>query len=220
MKPMGYLQRLMWLVLVLVILLLAGCGGAPPPPAHLPPPHFGYNEDWALKSDLLDDAAASGADTARYNLSWSDVEPSPGEWDWSDSDDLYHEALDAGMQPLLILGNAPCWAYGEAAGCTSAPAHPPDPAHLAQWGTFAAMAAHRYPDARGIEVWNEPNLARFWQGEPLSADRYASLLAAAYDAIKRVAPEMPVVSAGLLPAGESGPDKLAFADFLREYLAA
>lgn len=203
---------------IVLALLVAGCG-APAPPADLPPPHFGYNEDWIAKPGLLDDAAASGADTERYNVAWSDVEPEPGEWEWSNYDDLYNEALDADQQPLLVLGNAPCWAYGEPAGCSSTPAHPPDAAHAREWAEYAARVAERYPEARGIEVWNEPNLDRFWQGEPLDPGHYASLLTTAYDAIKRVDPRMPVISAGLLPAGEDGPGKLAFAEYLHRVLA-
>ncbi len=208
-------------ILAAAALALVACGDEPQPePAREQKPHFGYNEDWGTQAELLDEAAASGADTIRSNLAWPDVEPEPGSYDWSRYDELYGQALDLGLRPLWVLANAPCWAYGEPPGCETVPGHPPDSAHIADYAHFAALVAERYPEARGIEIWNEPNLDRFWVGEPPNPEHYAALLIAAYDAVKKANPKMPVLAAGLLPAGETTDGKIAYAEFLTRTLDA
>jgi hypothetical protein len=57
----------------------------------------------------------------------------------------------------------------------------------------------RYPGVRAIEVWNEPNLSRFWAPRP-DPQRYAQLLAAADDAVDSTGSASPVISGGLIPA--------------------
>ena len=39
---------------------------------------------------------------------------------------------------------------------------PPGPEHLADWAAFLAAVASRYPQAAGIEIWNEPNHPTYW----------------------------------------------------------
>lgn len=223
-QTMGMERRaLRVLVLVAAVGTLAGCAETSPRIASDPgpgEPHFGYNEDWIFKPELLTRAADSGADTVRYNLSWSAIESEPGEYDWEPFDELYDDALEQGMPPILILVNAPCWASGLPQECDPSLPRAPLPEHLGAWAAFAAEAAARYPEARGLEIWNEPNLARFWTGEPLNPERYAELLVSAYDAIKATDPGMPVISAGLLPAGETSGDKMGYAEFLERALAA
>lgn len=199
---------------------IAGCGDATSEPAREQVPHFGYNDDWGSQTDLLDDAAASGADTVRVNLAWPDVEPQRGEYDWSRYDELNQQFRRWGLRPIWVLANAPCWAHSGGDGCETVPAHPPAASHTRDYARFAALVAERYPDARGIEIWNEPNLDRFWIGEAPSPERYAELLVASYDAVKRANPRMPVVSAGLLPAPETQGGKIAYHEFLARTLAA
>jgi hypothetical protein len=49
---------------------------------------------------------------------------------------------------------------------------------------------------RAWQVWNEPNLPRYWAGKP-NAKEYVKLLRATSRAIKRVDPEAEVVTAGM-----------------------
>jgi hypothetical protein len=74
------------------------------------------------------------------------------------------------------------------------------------WGRFVENVAERYPLAKGIEVWNEPNLATFWGKCPPDPRRYAKLLEFAHDGIERSAhPDTPTVLAGLSAGVDSGP---------------
>jgi hypothetical protein len=59
------------------------------------------------------------------------------------------------------------------------------------------MGVHAY------EIWNEPNIDRFWAPAP-EPGRYAQLLRLAYAAVKSVDPSATVVSAGLSPYGSYG----------------
>jgi hypothetical protein len=192
-------------------------------------PHFGYNEDWLIEDAFIARAAASGADSARFNVSWSEVEPSPGAYRWELYDSLYARMLAMGMRPVLVLLDAPCWTYSDSprtCSPTARPAVPPKHYALDAWARFAGLVAKRYPQALGIEVWNEPNFRDYWRtgigGSPDLPDpaRYARLLTAAHTGIKRANPAMPVVFAGLLAGGLDAANGMSYERFLRQALAA
>jgi hypothetical protein len=190
-------------------------------------PYFGYNDAAALYGQVEPDAAAAaaartGATSVRLTVDWRIVEATPGARDFSAYDRLYEAAHRRGQWPLLVLAFAPPWARDPAAcpgvaDCTA----PPSPAHDGAWAAFAAAVASRYPRLAGIEVWNEPNLRAFWGGG-VDPARYTRLLTLAHDAIGAVAPQTPVVAAGLAAyAGEAGTGPgLPTADFLRGMYAA
>jgi hypothetical protein len=68
------------------------------------------------------------------------------------------------------------------------------------WRRFVQSVADRYPLAKGIEVWNEPNLAPFWGDCPLDPARYARLLELAHEGVERSShPDIPIVLASLSP---------------------
>lgn len=123
---------------------------------------------------------SAGFSTVRMDLHWHDTETAPGVYDFSPYDRLI-QALDSqGIRPLLILN------YGHPAyDSGQAPATPSARAAFARW---AAAAAARYK-GRGIlwEIYNEPNLARFWRPKP-DAAAYAALVEAAASAIRAAAP--------------------------------
>lgn len=192
-------------------------------------PHFGYNENWLVHEAFVERAAASGADSARFNVSWLRVEPQPGVFRWDAYDALYERMIAMGVRPVMVLLDAPCWAHaedpGECAG-RALPATPPHPRALEAFSRFAGLVAARYPLARGIEVWNEPNFGDYWRtglgGAPGAPDpaRYARLLAAAHEGIERANPKMPVIAAGLLADGVGGGRGMPYARFLEQMLRA
>ena len=61
--------------------------------------------------------------------------------------------------------------------------YPQLPKYDKQWQAFVKAAVSRYPNVRAIEIWNEPNLARFWSpaADPV---RYATILKEAHDAVR------------------------------------
>ena len=91
-----------------------------------------------------------------------------------------------------------------------------------------AAAAGRWPRQPGVDapqihgyvVWNEPNLASEWGGDPPSAAGYTALLQAAYNGVKASSTDAWVISAGLAPTGDDPPDAVDDRTFLLAMYAA
>ena len=183
-----------------------------------PAPVLGFNEGWAEMPDQIPYSSQYGARIARVGVAWEVVEKDQGEYDWSSSDEIYHDLLGNGVQPLLVLMAAPEWARDPAAGCPypGVPcAFPPLPSFYPQWQHFASLVAARYPQAAAIEVWNEPNFSLFWAPGP-DPKAYADVLTRAYQGIKGANPQMPVISAGLVASSFKAPEILNDASYLQQ----
>jgi hypothetical protein len=176
-----------------------------------PHPLFGYNDDWVHAIGGLDLLAGSGAEVARTGLYWDAVQPTSFDvHDWTLFDGLYHQMLARGVRPLFTLYAAPCWAQS---GACRQGAHPSSD-HYDELADFAARAAQRYPQAVGIEVWNEPNYEIYWGGTP-DPESYGEMLKLVVPAIKAANPNMPVATAGLSPHISDASDAMAYETFLR-----
>jgi hypothetical protein len=156
--------------------------------------------------DLLEQL---GMTMARFELPWALVAPDrPGlgrydasaardsDWSgyiWRETDRLIAACAQRGLEPVPQVVFSPRWASeGE-------PNDPPkDPAYFAD---FLRAAAERYRDAVGHwEIWNEPNLRRYWSG---SLEQYArGLLAEARTALRDAGSPSKIVLGGL--AGSDG----------------
>jgi hypothetical protein len=156
-------------------------------------------------------------DVRRLAISWASVEPARGDWNWAPFDTELAAMRRAGLRPLIVAIGSPCWARPSTA-CTRG-GGPPDPGFIGAWSAYVRALTRRYPQAIGIEIWNEENSAAMFPPAP-DPRRYTALLKAAYSAVKQVAPRMPVVSGGLLPAARSGGFALADWQFLAGMYAA
>ena len=187
-------------------------------------PVIGYNE--SLTADNTgDDAliADSGASFVRVPLTWPTIEPTEGAaQNWAPYDAIDDGLEAAGLRPLWVMTGAPCWAAGVACGPG------PGPGNLAltagyvdEFAQLAADVAERYPDAVGLEIWNEPNIPNFWRPAP-DADLYRQLLSASADAVHASGSEVPVVMAGPSPVTDEqvaeDPAKIGFADFIEQVM--
>jgi polysaccharide biosynthesis protein PslG len=186
-------------------------------------PYFGFNDDWHLNQSQLELAAAAGSNAIRTGMYWTGVEYKRDEYYWDVYDELYSRALSLGMRPLFVLTNAPCWAAVSPKACKRGNkrdlAQPPAPSEYDEWREFAGLVAQRYPAALGIEVWNEPNLTRFWYPRP-KPTRYADVLRAAVEGIHAANPQMPALMAGMVPTRGRNANKLGFKRFLRRVYKA
>ena len=177
-----------------------------------PHPEFGYNDDWLNQFGRLDLLAGSGADVARTGLYWDAVQPTAAPVHlWGAFDQLYQAMLQRGIHPLFVVQAAPCWAQG--GNCQQGGR--PSGEHFDDLADFAARAAERYPEAAGIEVWNEPNYAIYWGGTP-DPQAYGDMLGQVATAVHAAAPNMTVVSAGLSPHINDTSDAMAYESFLRQ----
>ncbi|HXG77234.1 MAG TPA: hypothetical protein VNJ53_11740, partial [Gaiellaceae bacterium] len=79
------------------------------------------------------------------------------------------------------------------------------------FGSYAAALASIYPQVRRFVIGNEPNQPAFWRpqfdrsGANVSAAAFGGYLAAAYDALESVDPDLEVVGVGLSPRGNDRP---------------
>lgn len=152
----------------------------------------------------------AGFNWVKQDFAWREIEGAgKGVFDWSHTDVIVEMAYDRfGVNILARVDRQPGWATGGrcAEGVEMGP-----PDDLQDYADFLTALATRYKGKIGAyAIWNEPNLAREWCGNPPSPEEYAALLKIAYDAIKAVDPNAIVISAGLSPTG--GPMPIAMED--------
>ncbi|MFL0578395.1 hypothetical protein [Dietzia sp. 179-F 9C3 NHS] len=154
-----------------------------------------YSSDEYVQA--LRETRALGAGRVRIGANWGEIETEPGRRRWEALDERVRIARQAGLDPLLVLQTVPSW--------VTIPSGPTSPEHLRLaegFGDFAHAVAARYgDDVDAYEVWNEPNLPRFWP-EP-DVTHYLEFLRAAYGAIHRADPGATVITGGLAPAPDA-----------------
>ncbi len=152
--------------------------------------HFyrGSNRDWSL-------LAESGMDIVRTDVSWSRFERSPGQYDHSRHDALIENLERHDMWLLWMIG------YDNAL-------YDPEAEKPGNWGIrsekarqasarFCAALARRYKGKKIIwELWNEPNIMRFWAPKP-NPEEYLAWCRAVAAAIRKVDPKACILAPGL-----------------------
>ena len=180
---------------------------------------MGFNDNAVAQGVVSADtdadlAKGAGATVERVTFNWRWAEPNPGEYHLDMYDRIYAALRARGIRPLFILLFSPPWAWAPEVQCSSYCMYPPGAAHFDDAGRMAALLATRYPEAAGIEVWNEPNLSAFWRPQP-DPTAYVGLLKATHAAVKRANPAMPVVGGGFNNVQNTIPGRtIALPDFL------
>ena len=155
----------------------------------------GVNNDltwFPPEADRVRTAAAMqdiGSRWTRIDIGWADFEPSKGvysQWHVDNYRAELQRARAAGQKIIVMVATSPQWASGS----TVANTPPRDPADYARFLSYLGQQYGSYVDA--WEIWNEPNLQRFWSTGPNPA-AYAALVKAAYPAVKAADPGAPVV---------------------------
>ncbi len=145
---------------------------------------------------------------------WRDIETSKGQFVWQQADQVVGAAETHGRFILARLGTEPHWARpaGYPAGVHSGP-----PDNYQDFEDFCYTVSNRYQgrSIKAYEVWNEPNLAREWGGDPPDPAGYTRLLAACAKGIRRGDPKALVISAGLAPTGTGLPVAMPDDQFFR-----
>lgn len=137
----------------------------------------------------------------KVQIPWRDMQPnSAGEVSpfWQRTRLYLEDAERRGFNILLSIAKAPAWARST----LEQDGPPADPQAFADFLTQLLGEYGGFVDA--IEVWNEPNLLREWQGTlPFNGAGYMQLFRPAYQAIRAYSPTMTIVTAGLAPTGDS-----------------
>ena len=144
------------------------------------------------------DAMAAGANSMRVPVVWADLEPVRGRYHERNAArmDRFIAALEQrGGRALLVITATPGWAAG-GKGRVGIDGPRGDPETVAAFGRFAAFLVRRWPRIVAIETWNEPNTVYAWAPRP-DPEAYARLHRAAAEAVRAVAPRMPVLVGGL-----------------------
>jgi hypothetical protein len=192
----------------LLALPMALCDAAP---QRFTPAFFGAHVHRSVGNALWKQAGFGALRLHDTNVTWAELEPEPGRRDWRNLDRIVASVRGARVDLLLPLQGTPRWAASEprrvgayGMGANTAPAD------LADWSAYVRAVARRYKGVVGAyEIWNEPNLARFFSGTP---QQMAALTKTAALAIREVDPDAKVVCAGI--TGSYG------LRWLSDYLAA
>jgi hypothetical protein len=217
------------------IVVVALLGGASPAAARgaVSPNFVGMNADPRLTG--LRDVGyefrlmrRAGVGAVRLPIQWDAVEPTPGARQLAGVDRFVGAAAAAGLRIMAVVGGAPPWARQFPDRHGSPPASP------ASFATVMGMLVRRYgpngafwrahprlpPHPVHIwQLWNEPNVALFWDGGASSFDEdpawpraYAALARAAIPAVRAVDPRARIVLAGLANTSWEGLRALLTAD--------
>jgi hypothetical protein len=147
-----------------------------------------FAKGWEPVDDIAARVAAGGFAFIRDEIYWDEVETVPGVFHFPARFDRFVGAAGTarlGVLAILDYGNA---LYGDGRF-----APPRDPG---AFGRFCGAAARHYGDAVGAwEIWNEANLARYWQpaADPAA---YARLVLACGRALRGVRRDAHVVLGG------------------------
>lgn len=145
------------------------------------------------------------------HVSWPQLQPGRGRWDFRRLDKYVAMAELAGVDVLLPLGLSPAWASARPAERSAyGPGNAAEPAVFEDWRLYVRTVAERYKGRiRNYELWNEPNLKNFYSG---SVENMLRLGQDAYAVLKEVDPGNRLAA----PATTEGGRHL---DWLDRYLA-
>ena len=131
-----------------------------------------------------------GAKYLRCAFSWNGIEPREGQYDFRFWDMLVAEASRAGIQVIPYVAYTPEWAARSPQNFWQQP--PRDPALFAR--VMRQLAARYRGKVLSWELWNEPDLAEYWQG---SAAEFAALVKAGAVAVREGDPDAVIVLGGM-----------------------
>ncbi|MCB0167081.1 MAG: O-antigen ligase family protein [Anaerolineae bacterium] len=171
---------------------------------------------------------ASGLVWLRQPISWADLEPEPGQFNWQPLDRIIDAVTNFNhqsnnptnqlsnqptnyptnqptIQPtpfhfIAVLQDTPSWARPANTSLTT------PPTELSDFGAFVRAFAARYGDRIDhYQIWHQPNLSAFWGDTFIDAAAYADLLREATLNIRTVDPEAIILTAALAATLEDGP---------------
>lgn len=141
--------------------------------------------------------------TIKQTFPWSEMQPEPDSWDFSQSDRILDEAEQRGLDVIARLGQTPDWALEDPSVIDDTDHTDAPPVDLALWETYCETVATRYTGRiKAYQIWNEPNLSREWGNQEPDAAGYVNLLARCSDIIRAIDPSAIIISAGLAPTGD------------------
>lgn len=155
----------------------------------------------------LDKISDARLNWTRIELNWKTIEPIYGNIDWklaAGFDATISTALNAGLNPIVIIGDTPAWALKPGFSCG-----PIRQDYFPEFARFVTQAVQRYSsppyNVYHYEMYNEPDASGFlgcW-GDPADTSYYGGsyyglMLQSIYPAAKSANPQSKILFGGLL----------------------
>ena len=163
------------------------------------PSRIGLNTTLRSFREDMQSIQELGVGTIRMPLQWQSIKISPGEYDWTNVDQLVKEAHAKRVDVLFSIrttfpAKPKAWVHKRGMIQTSPQIIPPS-MNAEEWIRFVKILAKRYRD-QGVnyEIENEVNETASWKG---TMNEYLELLKAGYDAIKKADPKAKVLPSAM-----------------------
>jgi hypothetical protein len=126
-------------------------------------------------------------------VAWPNLEPKKDEWHFELLDKYVSLASKHHVEVLLPLGLSPAWASARPTEPSAySPGFAAEPRDIENWRNYVRTVATRYKGRiHYYEIWNEPNLRKFYSGTVGQMERLAR---EAYLILKQIDPSIVVVS--------------------------
>ncbi|CAI9403322.1 hypothetical protein HIDPHFAB_03957 [Nocardioides sp. T2.26MG-1] len=186
-------------LLGLIPLLMVGASlvSAPAQAQRVSPDFFGMH-DANIAGGSVPGVTVGSVRLWDTGTSWRQIEKRPGRFDFRALDKAVNTARDAGLRPMIVLGQTPRFhaSKPKAAGWYGKGASSM-PTKISAWKSYVTKVAKRYKTSVDYQIWNEPNVVGFWSG---SVSQMAQLTAVGSAAINKavgrtatiVAPSFPL----------------------------
>jgi hypothetical protein len=208
-RPLGFSPSMPVLAALLLVLATLACASSASA-ATVDPTFFGSKADGAMREPSVFAQEApvmveAGVRSVRLSAFWSTMQPERGPARLATMDQIVATAAQHGLELVPVVETTPSWAAAQRSNSFSSPRRARDYIAflrilIARYGPDGSLWAER-PDLpkqpiRAWQVYNEPNLSRYWSAQPYPRS-YRRLLCAAYRAIHQADPAARVVMAGL-----------------------
>ena len=188
-----------------VAVLLAPTGSSAQSSTVADPNGFGYgfqvqlwHYDQVARSNVIGDVTQAGFNWLTQQIDWQEVEVEPGNYDFSQLDNIVGDASAAGLKIMLSFFHAPAFYRTDTSGLM--------PADPSTFGAFMQAVAGRYAgQVQAYELWNEENLDREAGTGNVDPTTYLPLLEAGYTGVKSADPNALVLLGAPSPTGANVP---------------
>lgn len=126
-------------------------------------------------------------------VAWGQVQQAKNKFWWNGLDAAISNSNSQGVPTLYVLGSTPKWAATNKNQGTYPNRGAASMPKMKDWRNWVTAVTQRYgASIDSYQIWNEANLATFWQGTP---QQMAQLTREAYKIIRRNDPTAKVVAA-------------------------
>ncbi|MCL4508867.1 MAG: beta-galactosidase [Chloroflexi bacterium] len=141
---------------------------------------------------------------------WDQIEHNRGQFTWGKYDEIIGLAQKYGIKVIARLDYPPAWTQKK-------PDFNAPPDNYEDYADFVNTFVRHYKgQVSAVQIWNEPNLAVEWGGQPPNPAQYTKLLKLSYTRAKDADQHIVVISAPLAETLERSPRALVETDYLQQ----